>query len=730
MPPLLKWIRRLRTAIGRCTTPTVRWLNAALVSTVLLSAFIGNEYRSQDYDPMYMRDIVERQMRYGGSFYVNGIHNKGPLEPLVYRAAALFTNWNSYWFAISGFILLASLFLGWCASRVLRVTSGQGALGFAVGAAVLIHLTVTGADYAGVLYSRNMTVCLMSAAFVLLIDHQTWVGRRRLPPAGAALLVGALLGLSVQTLTTTALSSGVLCVAAHWMMGQGAVPRERRRRLFLMATSLVLTVVSAPLWYLARGLGSEFWNSWWVHGRFMSAATGRDLASQITLGWHQLSRYYAHRPIALCVVGAFAVMVVGGWRVASASRRSFGLALLGWWLAACLEITLTQRYSSHYFVVTTVPVLFMAAGVIGALGVRLSTPQALRRRAPAAALVAIVASLLFAGSTNFIDGLRSASGFHGANAQARRIEQSADGSTQSVRAVLDMVSRPGDPVLIWTNTPWSYLTLHRVSATRFIWKSFLMGEIYLGRTSPDYVLPGSWAQWRSDIKKTRPVVFVSNVSDRMDVGTEADRFVRNEFSTVYQDAQNRVDLRNDVASAILGGPSSSARGGSSWITPGIPQGSGWSAGVGEARYTRSTWPSDGDALFLSAHQCFRLDGVLTAAGGHRGAVVFRLEDPKGRNERRRLAIEADAVAAGSDFVGFGQRPLSTPQSASLPFSLVVGKDSAFLITEGHIGAAVRLQGPVTVSIESHADTVTLDQLRMGPGTKESGCGESADLIRG
>ena len=205
VPPLLEWIRRLRTAIGRCAAPTVRWLNAALVSAVLLSAFIGNEYRSQDYDPMYMRDIVERQMRYGGSFYVNGIHNKGPLEPLVYRAAALFTNWNSYWFAISGFILLASLFLGWCTARVLRVTSGQGALGFAVGAAVLIHLTVTGADYAGVLYSRNMTVCLMSAAFVLLIDHQTWVGRRRLPPAGAALLVGALLGLSVQTLTTTAL---------------------------------------------------------------------------------------------------------------------------------------------------------------------------------------------------------------------------------------------------------------------------------------------------------------------------------------------------------------------------------------------------------------------------------------------------------------------------------------------------------------------------------------------
>ena len=715
---------RVGISWSRVSAPAVRWVNAALVFAMTLSAFFGNEFRSQDYDPMYMRDLVERQMHYGGSYYVNGIHNKGPLEPIVYRLAATFTSWNSYWFAISAFIFLAACFLAWCAARVFRTTSGHQSLGFAVGLAVLIHFTLSGSDYGGVLYSRNMTVCLLAAALMILIDRAVWDGRRRLRPTGAAVIVGCLLGLTMQTLTTAALSAGVLGLSGLWLMADGSerIERiERRRRFFLMGGSAVLTFALAPAWYVARGMGGTFWNSWWVFGTYMTRATSRSLSQQLGLGWHQFYGYYQQRPMALAVIAAFGAFVVGQWRESTPRARAYGAALFGWWFAACVEITLTQRYSSHYFVVTTVPTIFMAAALFGALVRKLFTIEARSKRASIAALATIVGSLFFGNPISFVNGLRAASAFHGFDDYAARREQAADGSTQSVRAVLDIVSRPDDPLLMWTNVPWSYLTFHRVSATRFIWKSFLMGEIYLGRTSPDYVLPGSWEQWRADLRQSRPIAFVENVNGLMNAGTEADQYVRQEFSTVYRDPQNRVDLRNDVFAALVTTPPSTTTGATPWVTPGIPGGSGWSATVGSAHFTRTSAAPNDDPLFIGGHGCFRLDGVMTSTAGRRGAIAFRFDDPTGRHERRRLAIEDAFVASGSDAVGFGQSPLTTPQTSSLPFALIVGKESAAIVTEGHVGAAVRLQGPVSVSLESHGDAVSLDRLVLRPGPTPAGC---------
>jgi hypothetical protein len=74
-------------------------------------------------------------------------------------------------------------------------------------------------------------------------------------------------------------------------------------------------------------------------------------------------------------------------------------------------------------------------------------------------------------------------------------------------AALDLVSKRNDPLLAWTLQTWPYLTNHRIAATRFIWKSFLAGEIWMGGTSPDYILPDTWKWFRQDIAQSKPVVF-------------------------------------------------------------------------------------------------------------------------------------------------------------------------------------------------------------------------------
>ncbi|HRE01978.1 MAG TPA: hypothetical protein PLV68_11815 [Ilumatobacteraceae bacterium] len=83
-----------------------------MVGAFVLAALFGNEHRSQDWDPMYARDVVLRSMRFGGTFVENGLVNKGPLEAAVYRLAASLSSYDGYWFVISAFVLIAAALIG------------------------------------------------------------------------------------------------------------------------------------------------------------------------------------------------------------------------------------------------------------------------------------------------------------------------------------------------------------------------------------------------------------------------------------------------------------------------------------------------------------------------------------------------------------------------------------------------------------------------------------------
>ncbi|MGB8862239.1 MAG: hypothetical protein WCC60_23490, partial [Ilumatobacteraceae bacterium] len=132
----------------------------ALLTVIAVGALFYIEARASDWDPQYARDIAERTMRYGGSYYENSVHNKGPLEPGLYQLAAMVSTFDTFWFAIAVMVIGASVVVGLACRRVVQLLDGDVWLGWLAAATAFFHLAVSDADYAGVLYSRNMTVAL------------------------------------------------------------------------------------------------------------------------------------------------------------------------------------------------------------------------------------------------------------------------------------------------------------------------------------------------------------------------------------------------------------------------------------------------------------------------------------------------------------------------------------------------------------------------------------------
>src|SRR4029079_815729 len=83
------------------------------------------------------------------------------------------------------------------------------------------------------------------------------------------------------------------------------------------------------------------------------------------LGWDQFYAYYQQRPFACVVILAFFAMTALEWSRASLRQRLLGLRLVGWFAGAWIDLVLAQRYSSHYFSVTSTPTALMAAALAG-----------------------------------------------------------------------------------------------------------------------------------------------------------------------------------------------------------------------------------------------------------------------------------------------------------------------------------------------------------------------------
>jgi hypothetical protein len=702
-------MRRVEWVLRRASLPAL--LVVGIVTTVL-----GNWLRVQNVDPQFSMVLAQRTIRYGGTFFDNALQDHGPIEPFLYDVAARVGGRNGAWYVISAMVTFVSLALGYVAARTARFTGATREIGIAVGAAVFVHFTISRSNYAGVLYIRNMTSVLLAIAWLLVIEDRVWVSLRRRRIGAAA--VGCLLGLALQSLLST-FAAGVLGLVALIAIWSRVEREERLPLAAVMSGAAFLTFVSAPVYYLIRGDFTEFWSGWVRYGHFMAVGPGRSTVSQVRLGWTTFVSYYEHRPLAWGVVLAFAVTVGAIWRTADLRSRVFHLGLIAWWIAAWVELVFSQRFSAEYFVVTSVPAAFMAAAMAGHLWRGLLASRVPSRALVVLPIIVAVVAVFLSSQKNFDNDVRVAWHFRGVNENAQRAADNRNGAERSALAVLDLVSHDSDPLLVWTNDPYPYLDLKRVSATRFFYKRFLLGEIYLGRTSLAYVLPQTWRWFTQDLSNSRPVAYMLVGEKELPSGNPFADYVHRNFDLVFPDREFPVSLRHDVAREVLSASASPAWEGR---PPNLSR-TGWSVDAGGARYEQGPAASADDQLTVSTRSCFRLDGTIPAdAAGSLGHVVFHFYDNAGKNERLSVSFEGAEAVASSDFVDFLRMPAGVPAGVRrLPFSLVVGRRSAVLVIEHQVRAAVLLPKSVTVTAEAKTPALDLTALRIGKAPVESGC---------
>jgi hypothetical protein len=690
-----------------------RAVTFAVFAVVFASAVVGNWLRSQNFDPEYMYDLIQRTIKYGGSYYASGIHDKGPLEPVLYHAAAWISSPDGFWYAISLFIAIAGLILGAAGARTARAGGANRDLSLAVAAVMFVHFVLSRSDYAGVLYARNMTTALLAITWIVLLSNAPWTtkGRARL----AVIASGFALGLAVQTLLPTVFAA---CAVALMVFGEihDRRPVDETRHLDRMfVASGFLTLVSAPVWYLLRGQWSEFWSGWWTYSRNFSASTGRSFGTQLALGWDQFYSYYQKRPLATLVVVAFVSVAFVDWAGADSRTRRIYVALTGWFVGGWIELVLSQRYTTQYFVVTSLPTALMIAMLAGRAYRSIASARGPFRGSYAWPLLALVMAIYLSGTQSFVTAVHDLSEFTSVHQHAVKIDAGRPGNEQSVRAVLDLVSKNGDPLLMWTNDPWPYMNYHRVSATRFIWSSFLTGQVYLGRQSPSYVLPHSWDWFRSDLAQSNPAAFVQSGGGTIPPGSPFDKYLRDNFIRAYPDPDTPLSLRDDVASQVLHPSTPDA-----WSAPnGNVPGSGWFAEGNDVTFTDGG-NRDDDRLSISNNSCFSLTGTVDSDGPP-GGIRFHFDDTAGKAAPVRLDFDGDRVTSATDTAELMHLPSGTESTGPVEFSLVVGRRSAALVVGDEIRAAVRLPGSTHVSVTPERSHLYLRGLHVGRAPDGSGC---------
>ena len=378
-----------------------------------------------------------------------------------------------------------------------------------------------------------------------------------------------------QQLLTTVVSGAVVGLVALALLHRRR-PDELDGHLRAAAASGVVGFLVTPAWYLARGSFAEYWSGWWTYARYMSDGPGRSLSSQVDLGWDRFYEFYSRNPAVVLLLLGFVGLTWLLWQDLSPRLRIVHVGLLGWFAAGWVELVISQRYSSHYYAVTAVPTVLMGAVLAGHVAI------AVGRRRPATPLsllvpaVTAVVAIFLTSPGNFGESVELTREFRGFTKIAEDRADALGGGDRSVRAVLDLVSRDQAGLLAWTLDPFVYLKNHRVPATRFQWKSFLLGEIYLGRTSDDYVLPQTWRWFAEDIAESDPVAFAETQDFTSD--TPFEDLIRDDFILVYPGSAAKIWLRDDVADDLLSPPA-----GRPWRSP-------------EPTAVSPGWTVDGDTI--------------------------------------------------------------------------------------------------------------------------------------
>ena len=528
-------------------TLIARALTLSLGTLLVIAAFFSNALRSADFDPQQMRTYIERTIRFGGTFYENGLHNKGPLDPIIYRFAFTLGGYDAFWYAISGFIAIGTILIAYAAYKTSIEHDAPRSLGLALACIAFFHFALAKTHYSGVLYSRNEVSYILICAWIFVLAKRPWSSDKN--SRRSAILLGILLGLAIQTVLTTVFAAAAIAfVWLSFISGRFSTPIFRSLILRLGASSIA-TFISAPLWYLARGKFDEFWGGWWIYARFQSDATSRSLGSQFGWGWDNITKYYGDWPLSFAIILMSLVMLWLFWQTMSHRQKTLYIGSIFWLIGGWIELILSQRYSTHYFVVIAVPTMLLASLLIGHLFQVVSRVRRipLQRGLP---ILALCASLIYFPNNSVKAGLESFSNFQGIEHQTAKTQEAQNGDTRTLRAILDVVSADNDALLAWTGWPWTYLDVQRVSASRMIWSSMFLGEIYLAESGPQWVVPHTWEWFAQDMQQSKPSAYTERNDFPRQAGNPFDKYVNENMTLKFVGEQRRVWIRNDIAKRL------------------------------------------------------------------------------------------------------------------------------------------------------------------------------------
>ncbi len=654
-------------------------------------AFFANERRASDVDPQFVRLIGERTSRLGGTYYQNSLHNKGPIDALLYHVPREVLGFDAYWYGISFFILIGTALLAVAVSRTTLVHSVPRSAGVATGLIAFFHFALVRADYAGVMYSRNETAYMFAGAWLILMVPKWWSERRSM---WSMVVIGALFGLAAQTLVSTVIECVVLAALVDVAV-QDRVPKDRRRaHLVAGAGTAVAVFVSAPLWYLVRGGFEEFWAGWWTYASFQSSATDLTNVDKLQRGWDNMTKYYGDFPLSLMIVVGFVFLTWLFWKQLTRWQRAVHLTAFAWLLAGWFELVLSWRYSSHYFAVVAVPTMFMAALLVGH-GLTLVARVKPLKLAPLFPLAAVIISFVYFHDNRVDEGYQSIRHYNSPADVTKLRRANNDANIRTVRAVLDIVSADDDPLLMWTNSPTPYLDVRRVPASRMAWYTFLEGQIYLGNKGPEYVLPQTWDWFAQDMQQTTPAAEWERKDTPHNPDLPFADYVESEMQPMYDGSIDLVYLRNDIVEHLTSDP------------------------LDTSLADVSTDPDVDERLELGAGYCRTVE--LTLVGDPTQQMVTFHIGGTAFNDRT-ITLGAQGISGKDDGEVTDTATLPDAGGDSRSARVVFGRRSALLMVDGVVAGAVELFADLpTLSVVVDQPDLRVLDVREGPTGWAPGC---------
>ena len=470
-----------------------------------------------------------------------------------------------------------------------------------------------------------------------------------------------------------------------------------------------------------RGSLNEFWQNWWVMGGYMNSATGQSLGTQFGKGWDVMFEYYRERPALL---GAIITALVTVWASARDTTRpgnGLRVALVGWWVASWIEMWVSQRFSSHYYSVVAVPTLLLLASTAPYFWGNIK--ELFGRRAEALwrsqvayrALFGAVMSVMVMMQAHDLTlaGTEAVARFRGTGAHAQFVRDTRSGESKTLRAVLDLVSTKQDPLLAWTMFPWTYLEFERVSATRFSWKSFMIGEIYLASTSPKYVLKDTWKWFDEDIAEAQPQVFVHPIEIKWTEGTPFEKYVNANFTKVYTTPVFHGSIERTRWSQMMSSANETTVSTDQLVD-------GTDAWSDETSIMRGDSAQPMNVLERSC-QSFSLQAT-TAIAGERPAMRFTMTSVARPDRTWSLVLDGQRVQALAGEAVIHESPTTLRDGANI--RLLVGAQSSAVVVDGVIAGAVSIDGGVTTSLTLDTDATEITNLRRGPADTLEGCADN------